>query len=130
MGNYLHTLSRAAQVIQQKIIRTHLSLHISQVCDNSREAVWKTQFYVYVEASGKLCVSTRISRVPENLWEEMTRTRHLVNGARICGTSLALGRPLSVPFLLRTSGKGTDVATPLGLEKYGRIDFALKKWTK
>ena len=39
-------------------------------------------------------------------------------------------RPLSVPFLLRTSGKGTDVATPLGLEKYGRIDFALKKWTK
>ena len=38
-------------------------------------------------------------------------------------------RPLSVPFLLRTSGKGTDVATPLGLEKYGRIDFALKKWT-
>ena len=87
MGNYLHTLSRAAQDIQQKIIRTHLSLHISQVCDNSREAVWKTQFYVYVEASGKLCVSTRISRVPENLWEEMTRTRHLVNGARICGTS-------------------------------------------
>ena len=89
MGNYLHTLSRAAQDIQQKIIRTHLSLHISQVCDNSREAVWKTQFYVYVEASGslKLCVSTRISRVPENLWEEMTRTRHLVNDARICGTS-------------------------------------------
>ena len=38
-------------------------------------------------------------------------------------------RPLSVPFLLRISGKGTDVATPLGLEKYERIDFALKKWT-
>ena len=38
-------------------------------------------------------------------------------------------RPLSVPFLLRISGKGTDVATPLWLEKCERIDFALKKWT-
>ena len=38
-------------------------------------------------------------------------------------------RPLSVPFLFRTSGKGTDTATPLGLEKYGRIDFALGRWT-
>ena len=32
------------------------------------------------------------------------------------------------PFLIRTSRKGTDVVTPLGLEKYGRIDFSLGKW--
>ena len=32
------------------------------------------------------------------------------------------GRPLSVPFLFRASGKGTDTATMLRLEKYG-------KWT-
>ena len=48
-------------------------------------------------ASGKHRVSTRISRahvicprasfVPENLWEEITRARHLVNDARICGTN-------------------------------------------
>ena len=38
-------------------------------------------------------------------------------------------RPLSVPFLFRTSGKGTDMATPLGLEKYGRIDFSPGRWT-
>ena len=38
-------------------------------------------------------------------------------------------RPLSVPFLLRTSGKGTDTATMLRLEKYGRIDFSLGRWT-
>ena len=38
-------------------------------------------------------------------------------------------RPLSVPFQLRTSGKGTDMATPLGPEKYGRIDFSLGRWT-
>ena len=39
------------------------------------------------------------------------------------------GRPLSAPFLFRTSGKGTDMATPLGPEKYGRIDFSLGRWT-
>ena len=39
-----------------------------------------------------------------------------------------LGRPLSVPFQFRTSGKGTDTATPLGVEKYGRINFSLGKW--
>ena len=38
-------------------------------------------------------------------------------------------RPLSAPFLFRTSGKGTDMATPLGPEKYGRIDFSLGRWT-
>ena len=38
-------------------------------------------------------------------------------------------RPLSAPFLFPTSGKGTDMATPLGLEKYGRIDFSLGRWT-
>ena len=38
-------------------------------------------------------------------------------------------RPLSVPFLFRTSGKGTDMATPLRLEKYGRIDFSPGRWT-
>ena len=36
--------------------------------------------------------------------------------------------PLSVPFLLPTSGKGTDTATMLRLEKYGRIDFSLGRW--
>ena len=35
----------------------------------------------------------------------------------------------SPPFLFRTSGKGTDMATPLGPEKYGRIDFSLGRWT-
>ena len=39
------------------------------------------------------------------------------------------GRPLSAPFLFRTSGKGTDMATPLGPEKYGRINFSLGRWT-
>ena len=49
------------------------------------------------KASGKHRVSTRISRarvicprasfVPENLWEEIPRARHLVNDARICGTN-------------------------------------------
>ena len=38
------------------------------------------------------------------------------------------GRPLSVPFLFRASGKGTDTATMLRLEKYGRIDFSLGRW--
>ena len=38
-------------------------------------------------------------------------------------------RPLSAPFLFRTSGKGTDMATPLGPEKYGRIDFSLGRLT-
>ena len=37
-------------------------------------------------------------------------------------------RPLSVPFLFRASGKGTDMATMLRLEKYGRIKFSLWKW--
>ena len=32
-------------------------------------------------------------------------------------------RPLSDPFLFRTLGKGTDSATPLGMEKYGRSGF-------
>ena len=48
-------------------------------------------------APGKHRVSTPISRarvicprasfVPENLWEEIPRARHLVNDARICGTN-------------------------------------------
>ena len=38
-------------------------------------------------------------------------------------------RPLSVSFQFRASGKETDMATPLGLEKYGRIDFSLGKLT-
>ena len=37
-------------------------------------------------------------------------------------------RPLSVPFLIRTSGKGTDTATTLELEKSRRIDFSLGRW--
>ena len=36
------------------------------------------------------------------------------------------GRPLTVPFRLRTSGKGTDMAIPLGMEKFRRIYFVLK----
>ena len=40
------------------------------------------------------------------------------------------GRPLSVSFQFRASGKETDVATPLGLEKYGKVDFTLGKLTK
>ena len=43
--------------------------------------------------------------------------------------SVSNTRPLSAPFLFRTSGKGTDMATPLGPEKYGRIDFSLGRWT-
>ena len=39
-------------------------------------------------------------------------------------------RPLSVSFQFRASGKETDVATPLGLEKYGKVDFTLGKLTK
>ena len=31
--------------------------------------------------------------------------------------------PLSAPFLFHTSGKGNDWATPLEMEKNGRIDF-------
>ena len=38
------------------------------------------------------------------------------------------GRPLSVPFLICTSGKGTDMATTLELEKSRRIDFSLGRW--
>ena len=37
-------------------------------------------------------------------------------------------RPLTVSFLIRASGKETDTATPLGLEKYGRTDFTLGRW--
>ena len=33
-------------------------------------------------------------------------------------------RPLSVSFLFRTSGKETEAASPLGMEKYGRFDFS------
>ena len=39
-------------------------------------------------------------------------------------------RPLTVSFQFRASGKETDVATPLGLEKYGKVDFTLGKLTK
>ena len=39
-------------------------------------------------------------------------------------------RPLSVSFQFRASGKETDVATPLGLEKYGKVDFTQGKLTK
>ena len=39
------------------------------------------------------------------------------------------GRPLSVSFQFRASGKETDMATMLRLEKYGRIDFSLGRWT-
>ena len=45
------------------------------------------------------------------------------------GNGRGIHRPLSAPFLFRTSGKGTDMATPLGPEKYGRIDFSLGRWT-
>ena len=38
------------------------------------------------------------------------------------------GRLLTVSFLICASGKETDMATPLGLEKYGRIDFTLGRW--
>ena len=46
-----------------------------------------------------------------------------VNGfvADILGSQVS--RPLTVSFLIRASGKETDMATPLGREKYGRIDF-------
>ena len=36
---------------------------------------------------------------------------------------LVQARPLSVSFLFRTSGKETEVATPLDMEKYGRVIF-------
>ena len=39
-------------------------------------------------------------------------------------------RPLSVPFLFCVLGKGTDRATILRLEKYGRINFTLRRWAK
>ena len=39
------------------------------------------------------------------------------------------GRPLSVPFLICTSRKGTDMATTLELEKSRRIDFSLGRWS-
>ena len=38
-------------------------------------------------------------------------------------------RPLSVPFLFCSSGKGTDTATMLRLEKYGRIESTPGRWT-
>ena len=38
------------------------------------------------------------------------------------------GRPLSVWFLFLTSGKQTDTATPLSMEKFGRINFSLARW--
>ena len=50
-------------------------------------------------------------------------TRHPVDGKGVWT------RPLSVSFQFRASGKETDMATPLGLEKYGRIDFSLGKLT-
>ena len=34
------------------------------------------------------------------------------------------GRPLSVSFLFRTSGKETEVVTPHGMEKYGTFNFS------
>ena len=37
---------------------------------------------------------------------------------------LVQARPLSVSFLFRTSGKETDPASPLGVEKYGRFAFS------
>ena len=40
-----------------------------------------------------------------------------LHGACLGGAS----RPLSAPFLFRTSGKGTDSAFPLEMEKYGGI---------
>ena len=52
-----------------------------------------------------------------------------VFGRKTGTTGPIIFRPLSAPFLFRTSGKGTDMATPLGPEKYGRIDFSLGRWT-
>ena len=38
-------------------------------------------------------------------------------------------RPISVPFLISTSGKGTDTATTMELEKSRRINFSLGRWS-
>ena len=51
---------------------------------------------------------------------------NLIVDGTICCPEKA--RPLSVPFLIRTSGKGTDTATTLELEKSRRIDFSLGRW--
>ena len=57
------------------------------------------------------------------------RTRGLIGCWKKIKTQGLIGsRPLSVPFLFCSSGKGTDTATPLGVEKYGRINFSLGKW--
>ena len=42
-------------------------------------------------------------------------------------TDKTISRPLSVPFLFRTSGKGTDMATPLGTEKIWENPFFTEK---
>ena len=63
----------------------------------------------------------------EMIWNERSRVGW--NGGEWLGCRSAIStRPLSVSFLFCSSGKETDTATPLGLEKYGRIDFWLGRW--
>ena len=58
----------------------------------------------------------------ENKLEKFVKGRHSLEQL----SSRQSIRPLSLPFLLRTSGKWTDTATMLRLEKYGRIDTSLR----
>ena len=71
----------------------------------------------------RLCQTSPIPRSPDG---DNKCRNYRVNMLRVGSSNT---RPLSAPFLFRTSGKGTDMATPLGPEKYGRIDFSLGRWT-
>ena len=79
----IHLLTQQSQ---STLLYFRITIHFSYTLESQ-----------YILAPGKHRVSTPISRarvicprasfVPENLWEEIPRARHLVNDARICGTN-------------------------------------------
>ena len=86
--------------------------------------------YFYLSRAGAVWVHEGHPR-------QLHQPQHAARPQRLPGEAEALkycqqydvdGRPLTVSFLIRASGKETDMATPLGLEKYGRIDFTLGRW--
>ena len=72
-------------------------------------------------------------KIEQILCVQWSETKWQIGGGPMffgyCAPNWLSSRPLSVTFLFRTSGKETDMATMLRLEKYGRIVFSPEKWT-
>ena len=97
-----------------------------------QSGIWNNKTYLGLDLDPHLdeCAATWLR---EMLTGVLVHSRTLLSylpGCRLHFLNLSdLHRPLSVPFLFRSSGKETDTATMLRLEKYGRIEFTPGKWT-